>query len=289
MFDKISNSWKLIQSSAQVLRADKELILFPILSAIGVLLVTLSFAVPALLAGFFDAVFNEGAEVAGAVVAFLFYLVQYTVIIFFNSALVGAAMIRLRGGDPTVRDGLRIASQRLGTILGYALISATVGMILRWVAQRGRLLGRIIASLVGLAWNLATYLVVPVLVVEDVGPLEAVKRSADLLKRTWGEQIAGNFSIGLVFGLVIVALILLGIPVMIAVFSTESLALIVLAILAFVLVVAVLGILSSALNGIYTAALYTYAMEGETGGFFDPALVEGAFEPQSRGRSFFET
>jgi ACR3 family arsenite efflux pump ArsB len=206
--------------------------------------------------------------------------VQYFVIIFANSALVGAAMIRLRGGDPTVGDGFRIAMAHLGKILGYALVSATVGMILRWLSERGKTLGRIASSIGGLAWNLATYLVVPVLVIEDVGPLEAIRRSANLLKKTWGEQIVGNFSIGLIFGLLTVLVILLGIPTFVFVASTNSVAIIALTALLFVLILVFLGLVSSTLNGIYVAAVYRYAAEGEASGFFSEEMVRGAFRPK---------
>jgi MFS family permease len=280
MFAKIRNSWALIKASAGVLRADKELIVFPIVSAIGVLVVTASFALPMLLAGFFDALFEGRSQVLGIVVGFVFYVVQYFVIIFANSALVGAALIRLRGGDPTVGDGFRIAMAHLGTILGYALVSATVGMILRWLSERGKTLGRIASSIGGLAWNLATYLVVPVLVIEGVGPLEAVKRSANLLKKTWGEQIVGNFSIGLIFGLLTVLVVLLGIPTFVFVASTNSAALIALTALLFVLIFVFLGLISSTLNGIYVAAVYRYAAEGEASGFFSEEMVQGAFRPK---------
>jgi MFS family permease len=280
MFAKIRNSWTLIKASAGVLRADKELIVFPIVSTIGVLIVTASFALPMVLAGFFDALFEGRSQVLGLVVGFVFYVVQYFVIIFANSALVGAAMIRLRGGDPTVGDGFRIAMGHVGTILGYALVSATVGMILRWLSERGKTLGRIASSIGGLAWNLATYLVVPVLVIEDVGPLEAIRRSANLLKKTWGEQIVGNFSIGLIFGLLTVLVILLGIPTFVFVASTNSVAIIALTALLFVLILVFLGLVSSTLNGIYVAAVYRYAAEGEASGFFSEEMVRGAFRPK---------
>jgi len=277
MSTKIRNSWTLIKASAAVLRADKELIVFPIVSAIGVLVVTASFALPTILAGFLDALLEGHAQIFGFVVGFLFYVVQYTVIIFANSALVGAAMIRLRGGDPTVGDGFRVAMKHIGAILGYALISATVGMILRWLSERGKTLGRITSSIVGLAWNLATYLVVPVLVVEGVGPVEAIKRSANLLKKTWGEQIVGNFSIGLVFVLLAVLVAILGIPIFILVASTHSPVLITLTALLFVLVFVFMGLISSTLNGIYVAAVYRYAAEGEASGFFSAEMVQEAF------------
>ena len=276
MFARISNSWSLVKASWAVLRADKELLIFPIIAFVGSIIVTITFAVPMALTRIFEGVNSGGNQITLAILVFLFYLVQYTITIFANSALVGAAMIRLKGGDPTVGDGLRIASQHFGAILGYALIASTVGMILRWLSERG-LLGRIVSSLFGLAWNIVTYLVVPILVVEGIGPIEAVKRSGALLKKTWGEQIVGNLGIGLVFTLITFALILLFVPVIVAVAATKSAAVIIATIVLFVLVVIAFGLIGSALNGIYTAAVYRYATEGDAGSFFDTELVQNAF------------
>ncbi|MEW6651723.1 MAG: DUF6159 family protein, partial [Chloroflexota bacterium] len=131
MFTKLSNSWELVKASFRVLGADKELVVFPIISAIGAIIVSLTFALPMFLSGLVDRMVSDQIEITGIIVIFLFYLAQYTVIFFANTALVGAAMIRLRGGDPTVGQGFRIAFSRLGSIIGYALIAATVGMILR--------------------------------------------------------------------------------------------------------------------------------------------------------------
>lgn len=277
MFGRIGNSWALLKASIAVLRADKELIVFPIVSTIAVVLVTASFAVPMLFAGFVDTLIEGDTQILGFIVGFAFYVVQYFVIIFANSALVGAALIRLRGGDPTVGDGIRIAFQHIGVILAYALISATVGQILRTISERGKTVGRIISSIGGMAWNLATYLVVPVLVTEDVGPLEAVKRSANHLKRTWGEQIAGNFGLGAIFGLAVLLIFLVAIPVFYLAITSESIALIVATGVLFVLALVLLGLIHSTLNGIYVAALYRYAAEGETGTFFAKEMVQGAF------------
>jgi hypothetical protein len=280
MFQRISNSWELVKASAAVLRADKELVVFPVISAIAVLIVTASFVVPTILAGLVDSVIAGEASVLGVVVAFLFYLVQYFVIFFFNSALVGAAMIRLRGGDPTVGDGFRIAFGHSGSILGYAFIAATVGMILRWLSERAGILGRIVISLVGMLWNIATYLVVPVLVMEEVGPVDAVKRSVELLKRTWGEQIVGNFGVGLIFGLLTFLILLIGVPLIVLAATTESIGLIVLAVAVMVLALVFLALINSTLSGIYTAAVYQYAVTGETGQYFRQDLVENAFRPK---------
>jgi hypothetical protein len=138
MFEKLSRSWLLIKASASVLRQDKELLVFPLVSSLAALLVTAAFIAP-----IFGFAAGDGLDRLGRLgeddplvqaaifgYGFLFYLCQYFVIFFFNTALVGAAMIRLEGGDPTVADGLRIAGA-VGVILGYAAIAATVGMMLR--------------------------------------------------------------------------------------------------------------------------------------------------------------
>ncbi len=274
---RLTNSWNLVKASWSVLRADKELIIFPIIAFVGSIIVTITFIVPMALTRMFDGLSDgRGTQVGLYLFSFLFYLVQYTVVIFSNSALVGAATIRLKGGDPTVRDGLRIASEHFGAILGYALISATVGMILRAIAQRG-MLGRIVSSLFGFAWNIITYLAVPVLVIENVGPIDAVKRSGALLKKTWGEQIVGNFGMGAVFGLIFLVLIVLFVPTMIALASTQSVSVIIAGIVGFVLLLIGIGLIASALGGIYTAAVYQYATTGEAGEFFDANLVQNAF------------
>ncbi len=280
MFARLHNSWELVKASFAVLRADKELILFPLASTLATLAVMIAFAVPLAVAGVFDRLADTGEPgVFGYAIGFLFYLTMYFVVIFANSALVGAALIRLQGGDPTLADGLRIARQHIWQILGYALISATVGMILRALRERGGLAGQVIAWLGNMAWSLATYLVVPVLVVEDIGPLEAIRRSTSLLKRTWGEQIVGNFSIGLVFGLIgVAALLAMGIPVLLVAAATGSALIIALGVGVIILVLAAISLVGSTLNGIYVAAVYRYAAEGQISAhYFQPELIQGAF------------
>lgn len=278
MFQKLANSWELVKASARVLQQDKELLVFPIISTIGVVLVTLGFIFPLLVGNLFDSIFSDDMRVVSFLVMLAYYVVQYAVIFFANTALVGAAMIRLEGGDPTVRDGLQIAARNFTSILGYALIAGTVGVILRMVSERSEGLGRLVISLIGTAWNIATYLVAPVLAVEGIGPVDAIKRSASLLKKTWGEQIAGNFGMGMITFLVIFGIILLGGA---AVFGFVSLDLgvipIVLVVGFVVMLIVIVGLISSTLNSIYTAAVYQYATTGKSGEFFESQLVENAF------------
>src|SRR4029077_13330612 len=88
---------------------------------------------------------------------------------------------------------------RLPVIAGWALVSATVGLILRIIEDRSARIGQIVAALLGMAWTVVSFLVVPILVIENKGPIAALKDSTALLKKTWGEQLVSNFSFGMIF------------------------------------------------------------------------------------------
>ena len=276
MFDRISRSWTLVKASAAVLRSDKELLLFPVISAVATLCVLATFMVPVLGLKLFE----NGVGPLGAVVGFFFYLCQYFVIFFFNTALVGAAMIRLQGGDPTVGDGLRIARSKIGAILGYAALAATVGLVLKSLGRRAGGLGRIIINLVGMAWTFATFLVVPVLVSRDVGPIDALKESVDLLKRTWGENVAGNLGIGLAFGLLTAAIVIAVVALVAGAAYVGGATLAIAVAMIGALVIAFVAAIQAALSGIYSAALYRYAVDGQAPAGFGTGQLQSAFLPK---------
>lgn len=278
--ERFRRSLELVKASIAVLRADKELLVFPLVSFVAMVIVTLTFAVPFLLTGAFQRVSDGTLDPVAIVLGALFYVVSYTVIFFFNTALVGAAMIRLDGGDPTLSDGFRIARSRLPQIVGYAIIAATVGMILRWISERGGIVGQLMAGFVGFAWNIATFLVVPVLVMERVGPIEAVKRSSSLLRKTWGEQLVGNVGISLVFGLLTLAVVLLGVLLIVALGSVAP-ALAIIAIVALILAVAAIALVGAAVSGIFTASVYRYATKGDAGSMFSSETLAESFRPKN--------
>lgn len=283
MFERLARSWRLVKASASVLNQDRELLLFPLISMGALVLVLLSFALPVIGLGALDGlskVSAEGLDAAMYLVAFLFYFSQYFVIFFFNAALVGAAMIRLDGGDPTFRDGMRIASSRIGAIAGYALIAATVGMVLRAIQERVGFIGKIIVGLLGVGWTIATYLVVPALVARDVGPVDAVKESAVLIKKTWGENVIGQAGIGIAFGFIFLAVIVACIALVAAAVFTASVSVIVAALVISVLAIAITGLVQSALTGIYAAALYRYATRDDETPGFDGEALRLAFAPK---------
>ena len=187
---------------------------------------------------------------AGYLALFVFYLVQYFVIIFFNTALAGAAMMRLRGEPASVSAGFAMARAKLLNILGYALIAATVGLLLRMLQERLGFIGRLGIGLLGLAWTVATFLVVPVLASEDVGPVDAVKRSVALLRRTWGENLIGHAGLGAVFGLLMFFAILLSALLVGLAFASQSVVEIVTAMALVVVGLTLLGLVQASLQGI---------------------------------------
>jgi len=279
MFGSIGRSWELAKDSFRVLRADKELLIFPLLSFVALVIVSISFFIPFMAVGGISSAQDGQMNIASYVVAFLFYVVSYTVTFFFQTALVGAAMIRLDGGDPSIGDGFRIAFSRLPKIIVYAVIAATVGMILRWISERAGIVGQIVGGILGFAWSVATFLVVPVLVVENVGPIDAIKRSAGLLKKTWGEQIVGNVGIGLVFGILMFLVILAGGALCYFLFQA-SVSLGIAGVVALIFLVAILALIASALSGIFTATIYRFATKGDGGSMFNNQVLSTAFRPK---------
>lgn len=281
MFQRISNSFSLAKSSWNVLQTDKQLIIFPILSGIACVLIMATFAAPFIISpDLLSFLENENQQTPVWVypVLFVYYFCNYFVVVFFNSALVSCAIIRFNGGTPTLGDGISTAMSRLPQIAAWAAVSATVGLILKAIENAHERAGAIVAMLLGTAWTVMTYFVIPVLVVEKTGPVDAVKRSIEILKKTWGEALVGHWGLGLfVFLLILPGLLLIFLAAMaMGQSAVLGISLLVLGILAVLLASAA----GSALNGIFLGALYQYASTGEGPAEFDRNILSGAFGPK---------
>jgi len=282
---RLSRSWDLVVDSFSILWGDKQLLMFPVLSGISCVIVTLL-----LLAGgaaiFLPQLGNLSAwiprndpqammrspELMGAL--FALYMANYFVIIFFNVALVGVANSRLTGGNWTFDQGLQLAWKRKWVILQWAFIAATVGMALRALSERAGFIGRMVVGIIGIAWNLANYFVVPVLAFEDLSPGAALYRSAELFKETWGEKVVGGFSLGIIFSLLMLpgALVWIG---MINFAGPKGLVAGGIIMAAYMLL---LSVVSSAVQGIFNAALYRYACDQAAPPGFSKGLIESAWQ-----------
>jgi Family of unknown function (DUF6159) len=266
MFESIGRSIELFKTSWGILMADKKLLIFPLLSGIISLIVLATFILPLIIGGILG-------EFVFYIALFAFYLVSYFVVIFFNTALVSCVNARLQGKEMSVGEGLKTALNHFTSILGWALISATVGIVLQLLREKGGALGKIAAALVGGAWGLVTFFVVPILVLEDKGVFDAIKESTSLIKKTWGETIIGSGSIMLVFFIIGI----IGFLCTLATMFLGSFMVFGIALVLFIGLVIVLAVVAAAMQGIFVTALYSYARTGTVPSAFRSDLIQNAF------------
>ena len=274
---RLRNSMALARSSWEVLKADKELLLLPLISGIASLAVAATFIVPLFAAGGGP---SDGMSGASILLLIVMYFVLAYITIFFNAALISAAHERLEGGDPTIGSALRGAAGRAGKIVPWALLSAVVSMILRAIEERAGFLGQIVTAIAGMAWAVVTFLVLPIIVIEGLGTGRAVKKSGSLLRETWGENLAAQIGFGLLgFLLLLPALALLAAGI--AAGGAAGGAVIGLGVLWGIVVAVVIA----ALSAIYQTALYHFAVDGRVpSGYFDNNAMKAAFGARRIGR-----
>ncbi len=271
-------SWELTKQSWKVLRDNPSLIWFPIVSSVSAILLSATFFLPLYAAIGLKNV--EHPPTYAYPVIFLYYLVSYCVIVFFNAGLVYCANESLHGRPTSFGDGVNASLRRLGAILGWALVAATIGMILRLLSERLGFIGQIVVALLGGAWNIVTFFAVPILVLDGVGPLQAVRGSWETIKKTWGETLIGNAGVGL-------ALMLLALwPIVpfIAVCFTANAVLIVGSLAVMLIYWCMLGAVGSSMSGIYSVAVFSYARTGSVPSGFSPEAIQAAFleKPKSK-------
>jgi hypothetical protein len=279
---RIENSLALAKSSWQVLRDDKQLTLLPLFSLLATLVLVGAVLWPISLVARGGSGNFDGSRPVVWILGFVGAVALSYVVVFFNAALVYAANSRFRGETMSIGDAMRAAHERAHVLLPWAIVSATVSLVLRGVESRGGVAGSIIGRIAGLAWSVVTFLVLPVLVFEGIGPFAAVKRSSQLFKQTWGENLIAKTGIGLVgmFAMLagavpLVPFLLIGGPVA------------VIGIAAFVTWCIAVSLVVSALTGIYQTALYRFATGAPVPGF-DDAQLRNSFGPRRRGNGFSE-
>jgi len=273
-----SNSVRIVKDSFGVLKDHKKLVVFPIVSGILSIILIAAIMVP----GYLVSKTPDGTP-GGLfyVFLFVFYVLASFVVIFFNTGLIYCSRVALGGGEPSVGDGLSCAARHLPRITGWALISATVGIVLRMIRDRGGIIGNILAGLVAVAWNVITFFVIPVMIFEERGVIDSIKESAAIFKKTWGENLMARFSVGLVFFL----LGLIGVLPAAAVVLTGNTPVIVTVWLVVFVYFMALAVISGALNGVLATVLYGYATNGLVPAEFDAETISSAFAPKpAKGR-----
>jgi hypothetical protein len=286
MFETLGRSWEFTKMSFGIIWDFKNLIIFPMVSSAVFLVVCASFAIPFWLTGMVDqlAAGLEQGDAAGEVLywvlLFAFYFVSYLVMTFFNTGLVACAMQALDGEVPTVGYGMSVAVRRLPQIVAWAFVGAIVGVILKML-ERNRKIGSFVASLLGMAWSALTFFVVPILAVEGVGPIEAIKKSGGILRKHWGTALVSNFSLGLIGFLIMLPVLVLGGVLVVLAVGTASIVAIVLAVAFVVLVGFIVSSAITAADVVLKAVLYNFATDKSLPKNIDRRELELAFEPKT--------
>ena len=273
-----SRGIRLAKISWGVVKQDRSMLWLPVLSFGCSLLLTVLFAAGIWGVGLPD---GERLEPVHYVILFVLYVALAFVSVFFNAAVIGMAMKRLRGEDASIRDGLDLAGAHIGKIFVWSVITATVGMALRAIAERSGIVGRIVLSLIGVAWNVITFFVVPVLLFEPVGVTDGIKRSASIFRQRWGETFIGSGAIGLVIFLASLAVLAVSVPL--------GMAVPVLGVAVGVLGLGALAAIGVACTGVFNAALYRYATTGEASGAFTVEDLQSSFRERERRGLFGRT
>lgn len=279
MFDRIGRSYELFKQSLAVLRQDKEILVFPLLSGLVGLVAMASMAFGGFALGLFARLAAGNVEefpILGYVLLFVWYVVTWTITLYFNVATIACARIRLEGGDPVVADGFRAANGNFASIFLWAVVSATVGLILQVIADRFKVVGVILQKVLGAAWSVATFFIVPVLIFEKKPLGASVKRSTEIVTKSWGEALAGSAGMGLFGFLLAFPAIALPILLGMAFGGTGVVAGLAVMVVYWIALTAVF----SALSGIFRTALYLYATAGTAPVGFSPELVQTAFVPR---------
>ena len=279
MFRTIGNTWQITKLSWKVLQLDRELIFFPIMGTLGAIIVGVIAAGVFAGTGTFDRLGSGETEfnIVDLIVTLVAYFGALYMVIFCNAALIAAARERLEGGDPNVMSGIRAVRGMWLAILGWTIITGTVGLILQALQSMARenshgvmrIVAIILVALLQTAWAYITFFVIPILVVERVGPFRAIRRSGSLLRQTWGEQLTASFSFFLIY---LLAMLIVAIPVVVLIFIWPVGAIIVGVILGGIALASV-----AAMEGIFKAALYEWVSEGKGSEWFDQRTLSNAY------------
>lgn len=271
---RFANTWRLTKNSWSLLKQDRELLWLPVLSMLTILAIVAAAAVVGFVTGSFDASGGaESVEGSAVVLGLVFAFVATATVVYFEGALVAGAHERMTGGDPTVRSAMGKAASRLPSLLGWALITLTVGLLLRILRERMGWLGQMLTFLAEAAWGVATYLVVPAIIIDDYRSFASVKHSMSLVRRTWGENLIAQAGFGILGFVIALPIILVAVLIATLVPGIG---------LYIGIAVGVIGVLAvsvvvSALSLYFKTALYEYAADGVAHGGFDIDEMEASF------------
>lgn len=268
LFQRTSYGLKIVKGSFKVINANRQLLIFPVLSGVALAAVFgLALYGVANIGSFFG---NKNENSIYPLLLFCSYLVSYFIIAFFNMALIHCVSLFLDGEQPTIAQGLRFSASRIHSIFLWALFAATIGTLLRLVRDQFGRMGRIAAAGLGIVWGITTFFVVPIIAYEKLGPLDALKRSSKIMKEKWGESLVASYSFALLPLLFMIVVGFIGLAVAAYVSDTAGA-------IIFGGGVLLAALASSTLNTIFIAAVYKQTTGGMSAAPFDQKLLNGLF------------
>lgn len=290
---RIRRGWQMTKSAWHVLKLDKELVSVPLISTVVGLLALVPFVLGFIALGpiTFDSNTGTPGEVSAAQYGVIVALIITITIIsnFFAGVIAHAALQRFRGGDPTIRGSIRAAWSHIGAIALFSILSATIGIVLSYIEERVPLAGKIATWIAQAAWSIATLFAIPVIVdsKEHIGPITAVRTSAGIFKKTWGENIVVSIGVGLIGFLMFLGASITSVALVIAVATLGAGAPIMIAIGVLTLLgLIALAIIFGLLEAIARVAIYYYATEGKAPEVFDRELLRSAMTPKKARKIF---
>ena len=292
---RTKTGWLLFKQSMKIIRTNESLVRYVIMSAVMGIGLAIIFGIiflvgsNTLLVKTVDSAgtTNYSASPAGYVVVFIYYVLAYFIVNLYAAGLVANTIDIFHGQSKPYKEYMKLARSKAGTLFMFSVIEATIGMILRAIAERSRLLGRIIVWIVGAAWSIARLFVIPVIVTTDESAVSSIKTSTLLLKATWGENIIGRLGFGIATFLIYLLLFVIAIPVVIA---TAALGGVIGAAVGVSLVVVaflVVTIFFSAASSVLNTALFYYAQYKQVPAAYDPELMNSVFVPGKKRRGIF--
>lgn len=275
--ESFSKGWNFLKQAWQMALADKDLIkpsfyaLFVgfIVSLVGVIPIVLA----ALLLGTESMIGRAVLGVFGALLVFAQYAVTYI----FSAMTVKLIYDYLSHGDGRIDQAWQIVQRDWLDILSLAAASTLVNMVKNWVKGNGRnrnFIRESIANLIDTVWTEATFLVLPIMVVEDENLKDGLKRATYIAKNNLlliGISAIGvRWVTGLIgFVLVVIGIVLgLGIALPLVSIAGASTGLVIAGIILGVLVASIFfmaaNVIGSYTSTAYHTCLYLWARNVET-------------------------
>jgi hypothetical protein len=282
----LSRSWMITKLTFGVINKDRELLWFALLSFIFSALFAIVMVFPSIIPALMENGFSqESLEVYQYVIIFTTYFGLAFIATFFNVCVVYTTKIRFEGGNATFGESIRFAFTKLSLIFQWSLLSATVGLLLRILQQLasnlgkiGQLVANILIGILGMAWSIVTIFVVPVLVYEGLGPIDALKKSTQVIKKTWGESLIKALGLGIVQFLVFVMVIMASAALTFALTSAFDNVGLLIGISVGALLLLLTGLVFTVASTIFNTALYVYANNNLVASGFNEEVVKGAFK-----------